>query len=94
MARWQPVIDQQIGSNEHLGRRLFDEPSLAGAEDQRPFTGILIDHFLEKRDDGQVSLDRLGQSSVDKRVQNHLLPLAHNAATRFRPPNGSMAGQS
>jgi hypothetical protein len=85
MALWQPAIDQPIGSNEYLGRRLFDEPLLAGAQDQEPFPGLDLNHFLEKRD-GEVSLDRLGQSGVDRRVVNYLRPMAGNAGGRFRPP--------
>jgi hypothetical protein len=85
MARWVPETDKPIGSNEHLGRRLFDEPLLAGAEDQKPFAGLHFSHFEEKRD-GKVSLDRLGQSSIDRKVLNYLRPLANCFAASFQPP--------
>jgi hypothetical protein len=68
-----------------LGRRLFDEPLLAGALDQKPFAGLPFSHFEERRD-GEVSLDRLGQSSVDRRVINYLRPLANQAAASFQTP--------
>jgi hypothetical protein len=85
MALWKPQSSQPIGPNEHLGRRLFDEPLLAGAQDQRPIARLNLRHFEERRD-GQVSLDRLGRTNVDKAVVRYLRPRANTAGTRFRPP--------
>lgn len=82
MARWKPD-EELIGPNEHVGRRLFDEPLLAGAGDQRAYAGFDLRNFQEKRD-RDYSLDRLGQSSVDRRVVSYLKPLACNAGTRFQ----------
>lgn len=77
MARWEP--DASIRDNEHVGRRLFDEPMLAGAMDQRPYDGLKLTNFEETRD-LDYSLDRLGQSSVDRRVVGYLKPRAEAAA--------------
>src|ERR1035437_393533 len=85
MALWKPQGNQPIGPNEHLGRRLFDEPLLTGAQDQKPSARLNLRHFEEKRD-GQVSLDRLGRTSVDKAVMRYLRPRADRAGTRLRPP--------
>ena len=85
MARWIPRSDEVVGPNEHVGRRLFNEPMLAGAQDQKPFAGLDYRHFEEKRD-GEVSLDRLGRSSVEKAVVEYLRPRACGAGTRFHPP--------
>ncbi len=85
MARWQPQPDQPVGPNEHIGRRLFDEPMLAGAQDQPSFAGLDFRHFEETRDP-EVSLDRLGQSGIDKAVVRYLRPRADKAGTTFRPP--------
>ena len=80
MARWEPETDKPIGSNEHLGRRLFDEPILAGAQDQKPYVGLDYRHFEEKRIGDDVSLDRLGRTCVEKSIVRYLLPLAMSAA--------------
>jgi hypothetical protein len=85
MASWTPAADQPIGSNEHLGRRLFDEPLLAGGADQAPFNGLDLRNFQEKRD-REYSLDRLGRSSVEPKVLTYLLPRATQAASKFRDP--------
>jgi len=84
MARWIPQPDA-VGRNEHIGRRLFDEPMLTGAKDQKPFNGLLVNHFLETRDE-QVSVDRLGKSSVDRSVVRYLMPLAESAGSAFLSP--------
>jgi hypothetical protein len=85
MAPWTPNADQ-IGPNEQIGRRLFDKPQLVGALDQKPRDRLRLEHFLEKRDGGETSLDRMGQSSVDKGVRNYLAQRAIKAATKFREP--------
>jgi hypothetical protein len=83
MARWEPP--NKIDGNEHVGRRLFDEPMLAGAIDQPTWGGIQITHFQETRGD-EYSLDRLGRSSVDKKVLGYLTLRAGRDAKRFHKP--------
>jgi hypothetical protein len=83
MARWAPPAE--VEDNEHLGRRLFDEPMLAGTGDQRAFQGLLLTHFLENRD-VEYSLDRLGRSGVDGKVIAYLKPRAHAAGNTFKKP--------
>jgi len=85
MAKWQPESETVVGKNEHLGRRLFDEPMLAGATKQKPFTGLLLRHFEETRD-LEFSLDRLGRTSVELAVVRYLMPRVDAAANKFRPP--------
>src|SRR6266403_2861623 len=86
MARWAPNAEEPIGTSEPLGRRLFDEPSLAGAQDQVPPIGLLnLRHFQEKRD-RNYSLDRMGKTGVDRSVRSHLLERATNAAKKLTPP--------
>lgn len=85
MARWTPQSNQPVGPNEHVGRRLFDEPSLMGARDQKPMARLNLRHFEEKRD-GQVSLDRLGRTSFDKAIVRYLKPRADKAGAKFSSP--------
>jgi hypothetical protein len=75
MATWKPRSDEPVGSNEHVGRRMFDEPMLAGAQDQPAFQGLLLRHFEERRD-REFSLDRLGRTGIDKGVVRYLRPRA------------------
>jgi hypothetical protein len=85
--RWVPQPDIAVGPNEQIGRRLFGEPELVGADDQvRPAGFLDYRHFEEKRGAGEVSLDRLGLSGVDKRIKNFLIPKAEYAGTTFRVP--------
>lgn len=83
MAKWNPP--NKVGRNEPIGRRLFDEPMLAGATDQQAFDGIRITHFEETRGT-QISLDRLGGTGVDRKVVNYLLPRARAAGKKFSKP--------
>ena len=83
MARWVPAAHQPIGNTERIGRRLFDEPLLAGAGDQKSFAGLDLRNFEETRG-REVSLDRLGRSGVDKAVIRYLQPRAVAAGTKFR----------
>ncbi|MCG8052454.1 MAG: hypothetical protein JAZ15_14720 [Candidatus Thiodiazotropha endolucinida] len=78
--RWQP--NSTIGKNEAIGRRLFDEPMLIGATDQPKYEGILLRHFEENRDN-ELSVDRLGQSGINKKVKKYLQQRATNAAKGF-----------
>ncbi|MGA2833526.1 MAG: hypothetical protein ABSE55_10695 [Terracidiphilus sp.] len=85
MALWKPNTDK-IGPNEHIGRRLFDKPQLIGALDQKPGHRLRLEHFLEKRGDCETSLDRMGQSNIDKRVRNYVGQRAVKAAGDFKEP--------
>jgi len=84
MAKWQPENEAVVGKNEHLGRRLFDEPMLAGATNQKPFSGLLLRHFEETRD-LEFSLDRLGRTGVDLSAIRYLVPRADAAAAKLTP---------
>jgi hypothetical protein len=85
MARWNPGDKDPIGPSEYIARRLFDEPRLFGAADQAPLGGLSIHNFLETRSQ-EFSLDRVGKSSIDKKVIRYLTPRAHHAATTFHDP--------
>jgi len=85
MATWQPKSDEGIGKSESLGRRLFDEPMLAGVENSKSFSGLDLRNFQEKRD-REFSLDRLGRTGIAKRVLSYLLPRANAASQKFKPP--------
>lgn len=84
MARWKPRGDEPVGGNEHIGRRLFDEPMLVGALNQRPFAGLDLRHFQETRD-LEFSVDRLGRSGIEK-PKNYLRPRAEAAGQKFARP--------
>lgn len=86
MARWEPKHNEAIGAGENVGRRLFDEPKLSGAPDQKPFKGLDIRNFEESRD-REFSIDRLGKTSVDKAVVRYLRPRAErHGGTMFQKP--------
>jgi hypothetical protein len=80
MALWKPNATTVAGS-EFIGRRLFERPGLKGAKDQRqPDKSFELYHF--ENSDREVSVDRLGQTSVDGKVKkNYLYPRGHYAAT-------------
>jgi hypothetical protein len=82
MPLWNPPTDH-VGRKEHIGRRLFDEPLLAGATGQKGFGGLLLRHFEEARSD-EFSVDRLGRTGVDKSITRFLRPLADAAGKTFR----------
>ena len=84
MAAWKPNPNA-IGKSEHIGRRLFEHSQLVGATDQKPFHGLEISHFEEKRG-GEFSVDRLGLSSVERTVIRFLHPLATAAGQSFHKP--------
>jgi hypothetical protein len=75
MALWNASEVSTIGNGEHLGRRRFRQPELRGAAGQKPVDGLDTRDFIEKRD-RQVSVDRLGRSSVDRKVLRYLNPRA------------------
>jgi hypothetical protein len=84
MATWRPSSSQPIGSKESLGRRLFDEPLLAGQEQVKKYEGLELRHFEEKRSN-EFSLDRLGRTNVERAVVNYLLPRANQQGQTFTP---------
>ncbi len=81
MPRWTPEDNQPVGPNEHIGRRLFDEPKLFGASDQNPLDGLQLDNFEPTNDNG-LSLDRVGVGCFNKQVRKYLTPRADNAGKR------------
>lgn len=82
MARWKPP--DIVGLNEYIGRRIFTREELAGAAGQpKPAELYEIVHF-EPGEDDEISLDRLGRSSVEpKVVHNYLEARGLFAATRM-----------
>ena len=84
MAPWKPA-DNQVDSNEHIGRRLFDEPKLFGAADQDPFNGLSL-HNFELGRDLAFSLDRVGNGSFNAQVRKYLTPRAEAAGRARRKP--------
>jgi hypothetical protein len=84
MARWKAPRDK-VGPNEQVGRRLFDEPLLRGIANQPSFSGIQLNHFLDKRS-RDLSLDRMGQSSLDRKVVRFLEPRAKAHGQSFAKP--------
>jgi hypothetical protein len=85
MARWIPKADKPVGPNEHIGRRLFDEPKLFGASDQSPFDGLDLRNF-EAGSDREFSIDRVGDACFNPKVQAYLTPRARAAAGTFQKP--------
>lgn len=85
-ARWIPEEGAPIAPSEYVGRRLFDIPKLAGAEDQKlPKDFLEATHFLERRSPGDVSVDRLGRTGVESKIANWLLALGRNQGKSFKP---------
>ena len=81
MALWSPKSSDPVGPNERIGRRLFDQKQLNGAQDQKPLRNVFeLYHFEEKRDPGDVSVDRLGKTGIDRRVRNYVEERANFAA--------------
>jgi hypothetical protein len=85
MAKWVPDADK-IGPKETLGRRLYDQPSLVGAVDQKAALRSMDFRNFEDQRDGQVSLDRLGKSSPERDAVNYLTPRAEAAGATRKPP--------
>jgi hypothetical protein len=85
MARWNPKTDP-VGKSEPIGRRLFDEPMLMGAQDQPSFKGLDYRHFEETRGDRELSLDRLGFTGIENKAKNYLRPRAQAAGANRVPP--------
>jgi hypothetical protein len=85
MATWKPKADDPVGGSETVGRRLFDEPKLSGGQDQRPYSGLDLRNFIERRDP-QFSIDRLGRSNIEEKILKYLFPRALHQARRFTPP--------
>jgi hypothetical protein len=85
--RWVPQPNVPVEPSEQVGRRLFNAPELVGADDQvRPPQQLDYRHFEERRDPGEISLDRLGRANVEKKVRDYLIPKAEYAGTTFHTP--------
>jgi hypothetical protein len=85
MARWNPSLKEPLQPNGRVGRRLFDEPMLFGAQDQPSWDGLRITHFEEKRD-SQFSIDRLGRGNIEPAVIKYLEPRAIADAAKTHNP--------
>ena len=66
-ARWVPEYNDQIAKQEYIGRRLFYRRKLKGSSKTKS-SGFDLTHFEESRDEGNVSVDRLGKTSFDKKI--------------------------
>jgi hypothetical protein len=86
MGRWSPKDDQPVGPNEHIGRRLFDEPKLFGATDQNPLEGLSIRNFSPGKD-REFSVDRVGDGCFHTQAMRYLEPRALDQATTFKNPS-------
>lgn len=60
--RWVPDPGEGIGSNEPLGRRVFDDPVWRDSLQQGLKYVIRYDHFYDTRLSENLSLDRLGSA--------------------------------
>ena len=80
--RWAP--SDVVGNKELVGRRIFDDPIFNGELDQAARGKLRFDHFMETREDGELSLDRLGRSNAEKRVLTYLQPRCDHAGARFQ----------
>lgn len=78
---WAPP--EEVGLNERVGRRIYDEPMLRGAQGQPSYGGIELHHF----EDRELSLDRLGATGVDRRVRGYLKPRAEAAGAARKKPS-------
>lgn len=85
MRRWEPDTNS-IGTSEYLGRRILNEMRLIGAQDQTDPLGLRVIHFMETRAGEDISLDRLGKSSIDWHVCNEIKPIAIRHSETFREP--------
>jgi hypothetical protein len=82
MPLWKPSAS--FGPNEQLGRRLFDEPMLSGARDQKRAPRLELVHFEEERGE-EYSLDRLGRTGVEKQVVRYLVPRCECHGKTLKP---------
>jgi hypothetical protein len=85
MGRWIPKDSNPVGANEHIGRRIFDEPKLFGATDQNPFDGFALSHF-EPGEDRELSVDRVGDGCFNPKAMGYLARRAEFAATTTHKP--------
>jgi hypothetical protein len=91
--RWEPERDLPVGPKEAIGRRLFEEPTLVGAKDQKPKVSLNFRHFEEKRAPFEVSLDRLGPRDIDEKVVSFLAERAVHQAGSRKPPKAFLGWQ-
>jgi hypothetical protein len=90
MAKWVPNAEE-VGPGETVGRRLFDQPSLVGATDQKAALRSLDYRNFEDDRDGEVSLDRLGKGNPEKATMRYLTSRAE-AAGKARTPSKTFDG--
>ena len=83
MAIWNAHEVDAIGNSEFLGRRRFKHPELRGAAGQKTIGGLDARDF-EVGKDREVSIDRLGRSSIDPKVLKYLRPRAEAHGNAFR----------
>ena len=91
MSRWKPDPNADVGASELLGRRLFDQPQLIGAADQKIVPSLDYRNFEDTRD-GQVSLDRLGRANAEAQVIRYLTPRAIAGGEKQNPPAKEFTG--
>lgn len=84
MARWNP--DDVVDDKEIIGRRLFGETQLRGAQGQPNFSRIPLAHFRETRVGEDLSVERLGRSNPEGQVLSYLRPRAEYAGKKLRDP--------
>lgn len=83
MARWVPGPAAPIGQNERIGRRLCNEGWL---EQYKAPTRMGLAPTNFEPEDGELSVDRLGQTGVDKRVAKLLWSEAERLFAQRNPP--------
>jgi len=75
VAKWHPPLDA-VGPNEVIGRRLFES---SAASSLRPLS---TQHFMDSRVDEDLSVDRLGDTGVNKVVCRSLTSEADAEAAK------------
>jgi hypothetical protein len=86
MGKWDPQSSDKVAASETLGRRIFDQPTLAGAVGQKaPLAVYHLRNFQETRVGESTSLDRLGRSNPEPAVLGYLEPRARAAAAKVKP---------
>jgi hypothetical protein len=79
--RWNPP--DKVQDQEVIGRRIANDEIYEGKMDQGSPGRIRLDHFMETRKGGDISLDRLGRSGVDGRVLRYLDVRCQRWAAKF-----------
>jgi len=82
MARWQPSTSS-VSDSELIGRRLFDEDGLAGADDQPVISPQWCLNSFQDNRNKEWSVDRMGRANCEKKVVNYLTLRAIKHANAF-----------